>query len=759
MRRIICVVILGMLGGCSPPLSEPPISPTRPPLPTPSPTPSPNPTITPTLVPGSTATSAPAASLSPPPAPTQDSDTVGFPYLPPGDTLPLEEVKMIGLQEGWAIHTRDGIPHLLKTGDGGATWADVTPPLSLRVGDELQVFRLMVSAEFIDADHAWASFGTLELGGFGSVWRTADGGSSWERVTLGRRTHGTDGLLLEALDAQHGWAVVNTFLGAGSSAGEGFRSTDGGESWERLLGEFRNTSGVDFVNAQVGWISTDVFAGVSPPWRLFITRDAGLTWESTAPGPDLPEPVPGHSQCDFILLRAQSARTGVVHRPNCRTADAEGRAVTTSWLDFTSDGGRTWESFPMPIGDPEFLNAQTGWVIGPPELQLSGPPSSWALFATEDGGRTWEPIRDMDWPGQLSFVDERNGWAVDGEGRLWHTGDGGETWDQVAARSKQSPPPQNLTVTFELPTDTPPIEPENYLYLRTLAKLPAENPTSLVIYRGRVFVGDAGGRILNWSLTTEENEAPGIWLAHSDWIYDLAAAENGAHVVSASRDGLIRQWDTVDAEGHWRESSVHSGEVAAVAVSPLGMTFASGGQDATVWVQELFGRQDAESRLELRGHQAWVWDLDFSPDGTQLASASADRTVRVWSPTSGEQLAVLRVPGSTVTQVEFSPDGSQIAAGSRDGNVRIWDAVTYELLTVLSQHQDWVLDLAYSPQGTILASSSADGLVLLWDPHKGELITTINHLNVPARGVSFDRSGRYLVTVTDDDQVYIRGLP
>jgi WD40 repeat protein len=110
--------------------------------------------------------------------------------------------------------------------------------------------------------------------------------------------------------------------------------------------------------------------------------------------------------------------------------------------------------------------------------------------------------------------------------------------------------------------------------------------------------------------------------------------------------------------------------VVALAFGPDGrLAVAQMGGHITIW-DPVSGRHLGT----LLGHSAMVWAMEFTPDGTRLASASRDMTVKLWDTASGQEVLTLRGFPSEVCGITFSPDGRRLVTTDLGGSVRLWEA-------------------------------------------------------------------------------------
>jgi small GTP-binding protein len=162
----------------------------------------------------------------------------------------------------------------------------------------------------------------------------------------------------------------------------------------------------------------------------------------------------------------------------------------------------------------------------------------------------------------------------------------------------------------------------------------------------------------------------------------------------------------------------HTGRINRIAWSPDGRRLASASRDKTIRIWDV---ERGECTTMLREHEDWCTSVAWSPDGGRLARDSYGNTVCIWDAATGETLAMLRGHTEAVTCVTWSPDGRRLASGSFDNTIRIWNTKTGETLAVLQGHTNEILSLAWSPDGSRLASGDINGHLRIWIPETAAL--------------------------------------
>ena len=201
-----------------------------------------------------------------------------------------------------------------------------------------------------------------------------------------------------------------------------------------------------------------------------------------------------------------------------------------------------------------------------------------------------------------------------------------------------------------------------------------------------------------------------------------------------------------------RTISAHTSAVTGVAYSPDGTLIATSSADKTV---KVWDAASGMLRYSLT-NQDVIWDVSFSPDGKFLAT-SGYIDVTLWDTATGNKLFTLSgaSPGAAtgfdigVGRVDFSPDGTRLAVADMDGVPKVWDLSTRSVALELAGHKTTCKAIAYSPDGKLLATGSDDGVVKLWDSQTGQERFSLTGNKPLVRGVAFSPDGTRLVSIDE----------
>ncbi|XP_071537073.1 notchless protein homolog 1 isoform X3 [Panulirus ornatus] len=277
--------------------------------------------------------------------------------------------------------------------------------------------------------------------------------------------------------------------------------------------------------------------------------------------------------------------------------------------------------------------------------------------------------------------------------------------------------------------------------------------------------GCKAGQILIWDPTTGKQMGRAL-TGHKQWVTSLCweplhltCDGESKRLASAGKDGDVRIWNTklgscekgvmcrtLQGHGHWVNTlALNTDYVLRIgAFDPQSLMksrpeitppeerqacaakyykehlaaaggverLVSGSDDFTLFLWE--PAKDRKPIERMTGHQQLVNDVKFSPDTRIIASASFDKSIRLWNGFNGKYIAVLRGHVGGVYQIAWSADSRLLLSGSKDSTLKVWNMSTKKIDIDLPGHADEVFSVDWSPDGQRVVSGGKDKVLKLW---------------------------------------------
>jgi WD40 repeat protein len=212
------------------------------------------------------------------------------------------------------------------------------------------------------------------------------------------------------------------------------------------------------------------------------------------------------------------------------------------------------------------------------------------------------------------------------------------------------------------------------------------------------------GEVLIWNVA--DRKLLHTLRGHSDCIYGVVFSPDGQTVATASYDKLVKLWD-LSTEKEIRTYRDHIDAVYAVAFTPDGKRLVSGSADRTV---KIWNVATGERLYTLPEPQDGINTIAVDPSGKFVAAGGLDKSIRVWSlgETSGTLLHSQIAHEDAILRLAWSPDGAELLSSSADRTVKLFRASDLSELQ-LFRESDWVYGLQFAPDGKSFAAGRFDG--------------------------------------------------
>lgn len=239
-----------------------------------------------------------------------------------------------------------------------------------------------------------------------------------------------------------------------------------------------------------------------------------------------------------------------------------------------------------------------------------------------------------------------------------------------------------------------------------------------------------------------------------------AFSPSGAMLATVGDDQQLHTWDSETGSAIEVLPSAGAPLIAVAFTADDAAILAAANNTASVWelptewkLARTIGNVDDPSQLADR-----VTALHFSADGKTLATGGGEPSrsgeLKLWDVESGAlKLAVKEPHSDTINCVQFSPDGQQIASAAADRFIKLFNTADGKFIRSFEGHTHHVLSVTWRADGRMLVSSGADNVIKVWDARTGDQSRTIQGYDKEVTSVRFVGEGDIVVAASGDRKV------
>lgn len=251
---------------------------------------------------------------------------------------------------------------------------------------------------------------------------------------------------------------------------------------------------------------------------------------------------------------------------------------------------------------------------------------------------------------------------------------------------------------------------------------------------------------------------------HTDLVVSLASTPSNPYLfASSSKDNSVRVWLLENEVAYCVASGMlHNNSIGAVSISQLKANFVlSGSQDTVLkkWKLPNNFNHNQTITLEMKGakaaHEKDINSISVSPNDKLLATASMDKTAKLWESKDLTLLGTLRGHKRGVWTASFSPSDQVLLTTSADTTLKIWSISDLSCLKTFEGHDSSVLKAYFLSNGLQIISSGGDGLLKLWNVKTSECSASFDKHNGKIWALAVMEEEKIIITGGDDSQLVI----